>query len=123
MDLDASIGPVDDATLIRAYRDADLFVHAGRVELEGMSVMEAMAAAKAVIVSDSPTSASRQFVDHPRGMFRDGDIGHLRAVIEYWLTHPRVRREEAERNRARAERFRHEHSVTRLAEIYRRTLA
>ena len=121
LDLDANIGPVDDATLIDAYRQADLFVHAGRVELEGMSVMEAMAAAKAVIVSDSPTSASRQFVEHPKGMFRDGDVAHLRAVIDYWLTHPDARRTEAARNRARAEDFRHEQSVMRLAEIYRRT--
>ena len=121
--LDASIGPVDDATLFREYARADLFVHAGRVELEGMSVMEAMAAGKTVIVSDAKTSASRQFVDQPMLTFRDGDIAHLRHVIEHWLSRGDARRRTGLANRERATKFRHGDSVSRLAEIYHAAVA
>ncbi len=47
----ADIGFLSREKLIDAYRTADLFVHASEVELEGMSVLEAMSAGLPVLIA------------------------------------------------------------------------
>jgi glycosyltransferase involved in cell wall biosynthesis len=115
----ADIGPVDDATLLARYRSADLFVHCGGVELEGMSVLEAMAAGNAVLVSAAAASASGRLVQHPLATFAPGDPGELACRIDDWLDSPERRRREGEVNRALAGEFRHGRCVTALLDVYR----
>jgi len=118
--LDATIGPVDDETLRSAYQSADLFVHGGEIELEGMSVLEAMAAGNAILVSDSASSAAVEFVTHPNSLFRQGDVADLTEKIDYWLADSPARTQSGLDNRERAATRHHQQSVNQLLGIYER---
>ncbi|MFT5560173.1 MAG: glycosyltransferase involved in cell wall biosynthesis [Candidatus Azotimanducaceae bacterium] len=116
--LGATIGPVDDEALRRAYQTADLFVHGGEIELEGMSVLEAMAAGNAVLVSDSPGSAAVEFATLPNSLFRQGDVADLTKKIDYWLSNSPARTQSGLDNRKRAATWHHQQSVDQLLAIY-----
>jgi 1,2-diacylglycerol 3-alpha-glucosyltransferase len=116
--VDARIGPVSDEALLALYARADLFVHCGAVELEGMSVLEAMAAGLTVIVSDSPESASAQIATDARMLFRSGDWGDLAAKMDHWLGDPARRAAQGQTNRRDASAFSHQRSVSRLLGQY-----
>jgi glycosyltransferase involved in cell wall biosynthesis len=116
--LDVRIGPVSDTELSALYGGADLFVHCGAVELEGMSVLEAMAAGNAVIVSDSPDSACSELVTEAQARFRVGDPDDLARKIDHWITHPLLRAREGAANHARAQSYSHAHSEARLTALY-----
>lgn len=118
----ASIGRVDDAGLLQAYADADLVVHTGTAELEGMSVLEAMAAGNTVLVSDAAESACAHFITVPRCRFRSGDAVSLRAALDDWLADARGRRVMGDSNRFQAHALAHEKSVDRLVDLYTRML-
>lgn len=67
---------------------ADLYVHAADVEIEGMTCIEAIACGCVPIVSDSPKSATSQFVLHKNSSFRHGDYKDLASKIDWWFEHP-----------------------------------
>ncbi len=118
----AEIGPASDQDLLKGYLGADLFVHCGGVELEGMSVLEAMATGNAVIVAAAPDSASGSLVEHHRASFPPGDAGELAARIDFWLGNPAERRAEGEANRRRAAAYRHARCVSDLMAVYAQVL-
>lgn len=105
--------------LIRLLGEADLVVHTSTIELEGMSVTEAMAAGRVVVVSDAPDSACADLVVEPRERFRVGDAEDLRERIDYWLSHPLERQAQGAANRRAAKQLSHPRSVKKLADIYR----
>jgi glycosyltransferase involved in cell wall biosynthesis len=118
--IDAKMSAASDAELAEAYRSADLFVHAGEIELEGMSVLEAMAAGNAVVVSDSKDSAAVEFVPDQRALFSSRSAQDLANKIDYWLDEPNERDEVGKVNRELARLKHHDKSVTQLKAIYHR---
>jgi 1,2-diacylglycerol 3-alpha-glucosyltransferase len=118
--LNATIGPVDDETLRQAYQSADLFVHGSEIELEGMSVLEAMAAGNAVLVSDSVNSAAVELVTETTSLFRQGDAADLAEKIDYWLSDSQARTQSGLDNRERAATRHHRQSIDQLLSIYER---
>ncbi len=116
--VEAGIGPVDDTTLDRRYREADLFVHCGGVELEGMSVMEAMASGNAVLVSNAAESATSNLIRGTDTHFRAGDVRALAELLERWLADPERRARQGQANRERARTLHHERSVSALLGVY-----
>ena len=118
LDIRATIGYVSDEELLALYGQADLFIHAGEIELEGMSVMEAMAAGNTVLVSDSGQSATSELIDYEEGVFKSGDIGDLARKIDYWYTQNQEREEQGQRNRVWAEQRSHSQSVDKLTSLY-----
>ena len=120
MDIHVELGTATDDELSSAYASADLFVHAGEVELEGMSVLEAMAAGNAVLVSDSDNSASVEFVRDKNALFSSLSASDLAMKIDYWIESDQERRRAGEANRQVAKARHHETSVHQLREIYRR---
>lgn len=112
------MGSVSDDELVQHYAEADLFLHAGEIELEGMSVIEAMAAAKAIVVSDSKDSATGTFVTDVHARFQHGNADDLSAKVDYWFENPDERHAAAIANRRQAEHITHEHSVALLQSTY-----
>jgi glycosyltransferase involved in cell wall biosynthesis len=121
--LRARICSVSDDALLDLYASASLFVHTGEIELEGMSVVEAMGAGNTVIVSDSKDSATAGLVNGPRSLFRNGDSLDLAAKIDYWLAHPDEKLQECRSNREWARHRSHKGSVALMASVYDEFLA
>ncbi len=78
--------------IIDVLNYADLYVHPAKVELEGISCIEAIACGKLTIVSDSKLSATRNFAVDEKCIFRAGDEDDLARVIDYWIDHPEERK-------------------------------
>ena len=117
--LDVHIGPISDAALLDHYADADLFVHCGAVELEGMSVLEAMAMGLPILVSDSPDSALARLIPDEARRFHASDPTDLAAKLDDWLERPEELAAEGIANRTFAEGFAHARSVEALVAAYR----
>jgi glycosyltransferase involved in cell wall biosynthesis len=121
--VNASIGKVSQQQLESLYASTDLFVHASEVELEGMAVMEAMASACFVIVSDARSSALRESIDDKNTHFRSGDAVDLAKKIDFWLPRSTQRSTQGKANREKVSEKAHFNSAMRLAAIYRQTYA
>ena len=117
--VNAAFGWVGEATLIELYRAADLMVHPSLIELEGMSVIEAMAAAGTVLMSDSQDSATKDFATRPEVVFRADDPVDLAKRIDFWLERDELRVNQGRENQRLARRFAHARSVDALANVYR----
>ncbi len=109
--------------LIRYYGGADLCVHAADVEVECMSVLEAMACGLPCIIADSPLSATPQFAISPEFLFPTGDREALTARIDRWIDDPAGLARAREDYRDAAQRYRVEASADRLVELYREVIA
>jgi glycosyltransferase involved in cell wall biosynthesis len=118
LNLEARIGPVSDAELMNLYATSDLLVHCGAVELEGMSVLEAMATGLPVLISDSPDSALSQLITDPDRRFRSHDAPDLTAKLDAWLDRPDDLAAQGRANRAFAQGFSHAASVQALLKVY-----
>lgn len=94
--LNVELGFVPDQRLLALYQTADLYVHASEVELEGMSVLEAMRCGCPALVADSPSSAARELALDPLHTFPAGDVRALAERLDYWFEH-RAELEQARR--------------------------
>jgi 1,2-diacylglycerol 3-alpha-glucosyltransferase len=118
----ATIGRVSDDVLQSLYQSADLFVHTSAVELEGMSVLEAMAAGCPVLVNQACTSAVPDFVTAPEATYRMNDVQDLTEKLDAMLDSPELRQTAAQENRQIAKARHHNQSVMELEQIYRQVL-
>ncbi|HEY5647511.1 MAG TPA: glycosyltransferase [Pseudomonadales bacterium] len=114
----ARIGWIDDEELLSLYGRADLFVHTGTIELEGMSVLEAMATGNVVVVSDAPASACAAIIHEAHSRFRKGDPADLAERIDYWLSMPEARDAQQRFNRLYAQSLSHDKAAHRLMTFY-----
>lgn len=120
--LRATIGRVTDDQLYALYETADLFVQCSRVELEGMSALEAMAVGCPTLLNRAETSALSELIQDPIGAFTDQTPNMLRQKLDALLSNSDARQFLADRNRAFALTRRHEASAAQLASLYRRLL-
>jgi glycosyltransferase involved in cell wall biosynthesis len=121
--VNARIGWVEDDQLLSLYGRADLFVHAGTIELEGMSVLEAMAAGNTVVVSDSADSACAALIHEANARFSMGRPAELAERIDYWMDHPELRLSQGRFNRLFAQAHSHDKTSDRLMSFYQAVLA
>ncbi|MBI5537252.1 MAG: glycosyltransferase [Deltaproteobacteria bacterium] len=84
----AEVGYLPRAQLLSELANADLFVHCGEVELEGIAVLEAMSLGVPVLVADSPESAASQLALDERFRFPAGDVEALTRKLDSLLDHP-----------------------------------
>ena len=104
--------------LIPWYNATDLDVHAAEVELECMSVLEAMGCGTPCLIARSPLSATSQFAISDRFLFEAGNREELTARIDWFIEHPEALREARARARQLAEGYRIEASLEKLLEVY-----
>ncbi len=72
------LGYISKADVIGVLNVCDVYAHPSEIELEGMSLLEAMACGKPIVVSDSPLSASSQFVENNGFTYNHHNIIDLR---------------------------------------------
>ena len=87
------IGYMSDRQLMKALGYADLYVHAGEVELESLSCLEAMGSGLVPLISSSSQSATPQFALDSRSLFTPRKPQLLAQKIDYWIEHPEARKE------------------------------
>jgi len=110
------------AELIPYYGGADLCVHAADVEVECMSVLEAMSCGLPCLIASSPLSATPQFALSDAFLFESGSREALTRRIDYWIDHPEALQRARGAYREVAERYRVDASVDKLVEVYERVL-
>jgi glycosyltransferase involved in cell wall biosynthesis len=115
----AEIGFLPRETLLEHFSNADLFIHAGEVELEGMSVLEAMSAGLPAIIADAKESAASAFALNEDFRFPAGDVETLRARIDALIEDPAKLDAAREPYRLRAQQFDFNASVGKMVDIYR----
>lgn len=117
--VDAEIGFLPRERLLRLLGTADLMVHPGEVELEGIAVLEAMRAGLPAIVAESPESAASGLALGSDLSFPAGDATILARRIDALVAHP-LRREHARVRAVAASRaYSFEASVASLEQVYR----
>jgi 1,2-diacylglycerol 3-alpha-glucosyltransferase len=119
----AEFGFLSRETLLDRFRTADLFIHASEVELEGMSVLEAMSAGLPALIANAPESAASSFALNDDFSFPAGDAVALSAKIDA-LIDDRAKLDAArEPYRQRAHQFDFNASVDKMVDVYRKVIA
>lgn len=70
---------------------ADLAVHCAYVEVEGMSITEAMQQAVVPVIATARYSGTATYALDDRSRFPEGDAKALAEKIDYWFDHPQER--------------------------------
>lgn len=113
-----TIGNVSDSELESLYESADLFVHASEAELEGMSVLEAMASAIAVVVANAQGSAAKDLVVDADSLFEFPNVLDLRDKMDRFLGDASLREKAQKANYQQALNYSHQRSSERFQELY-----
>ena len=82
LDVDFGFYPQDDLKQIRGY--SDLYVHAAKVEVEGMACMEAFASGCVPIIAKNKLSSTWAYSISDNNMYRSGNTKELANKIDYW---------------------------------------
>lgn len=112
---------VSDKQKIKLYNSCDLYVHCGEVELEGMTVLEAMACSLPVVIYNSDKSASTQFALNKTSLFNN--VKDLAKKIDYWYEHPNELQKAKELYLEYSKEFSISASVKKLEETYLKAIA
>lgn len=108
----------DEEGLATYYNLADLYIHASELETEGMAPLEASACGTPILVSNSPASASGQFVLDQQFLFSHGNATELSQKIDHWLERPDELKYWGSRYAESAEHYRIEKVVDTLEAQY-----
>lgn len=88
-----SIGFHRNSQMPALLRSCDLFVHPSVVDIESVSVLEAMASGLVPVIASSELSAAGHFALTDRSLFAARDARALAARIDWWIDHPAERAE------------------------------
>ena len=107
--------------LAREASSCDLYVHAARIEVEGLSALEVLRHGVMPIIARGPLTATSQFALSEDSVFEAGDARALARAIDVWIDRGPVGRQcEARRYRRVGEWYDICACVARLEEAYRR---
>src|SRR5262249_50631836 len=114
------IGFVPQERLELLLNTADLFVHCSAVELEGMSVLDALSVGLPAVVAQSPESAASQLALDAYFAFPAGDVDALRQRIDTLIENPARLHDARAAARALAQTYAIDDSVGVLLDTYKR---
>lgn len=112
------LGLVSDEDKILAYNAGDVFVSPSFAELEGMTVLEAMACGKPIIVPNASMNAARFFVNDNGFLFRTGDQRDLAEKIIKLIADPILKKQMGENSLKKVKQYDINQSVILLEEAY-----
>lgn len=81
----ADLGFVSDEELENLYSYVDLYVHTSDVDIESIATLEAISNGITPIISDSKTSATKQFALNDHCLFKAGDARDLAKKIDFFI--------------------------------------
>ena len=86
-----SISFVEHEQMGEFFTQADLFVHASSIDIEGISAIEAMAVGVVPVIARADLSAASGFALCKESVFDYGDAQQLAQKIDWWIEHPAER--------------------------------
>lgn len=78
-------------------RTSYLYIHCARIEVEGLSCLEAIQQGTVPVIAQSKLSATQQFALSEQSLFPVGDAKQLAERIDWWIEHPIERKEMSRR--------------------------
>lgn len=102
----------------RAY----LYVHCARVEVEGLSCIEAIREGLVPIISEGPLVATSQFALDGRSRYPIKDSKTLAQKIDWWIEHPEERIRMGQEYADSVRKYEIHKSVAALVEMYRKAM-
>lgn len=106
--------------MARASREADLYVHAARIEVEGLGALEALRHGVVPVLACGPLTATSQFALSEESVFEAGDPRSLARTIDGWVDRgSEDRRIEAARYRRVGAQYDIRSCVGELERVYR----
>jgi glycosyltransferase involved in cell wall biosynthesis len=93
-------------------------VHAASVEVEGMTILEAMGCGLPLLLADSPKSAAKQFALSRNSIYNCFDVNDLIGKIDFWVENPSQRKEARKAYADYAIEYRIENSYQKLVAQY-----
>ena len=102
--------------------EADLAVHCAIIEVEGLSIMEAMQQAVVPVIAEGHFSGTSQFALDRRSLFPERNPEALANRIDYWLSHPKERWETGQLYVQAMKAYDIRQSVAKLTALYERAI-
>lgn len=112
------LGLVNDEDKILAYNAGDIFVSPSFAELEGMTVLEAMACGKPVIVPNAQMNAARFFIDDNGFLFETENYTDLADKILKIIQDTDLRKKFGENSLEKSKNYAINKSADLLEEVY-----
>lgn len=103
--------------------EADLCVHCATIEVEGLSIMEAMQQALVPVIAKGRISGAYQFALDDRSIFREKDPRDLAQKMDWWLEHPQERWEQGKLYAKSMEEYDIAKSAAKLIEMFKEAVA
>lgn len=101
---------------------ADLIIHCATIEVEGLSIMEALQQAAVPVIAEGHTTGTAQFALDRRSRFPEKNPEALAHRIDYWLSHPKERWEMGFRYAKSMEAYDIAHSVEKLIQMFQKAI-
>ena len=105
--------------MARASRKSDLYVHAARIEVEGLGAREALRHGVVPVLARGPLTATSQCALTEESVFEAGDPRSLARVVDAWIDRGgKARRAEAARYRGLGAQYDIRVCVRELERVY-----
>lgn len=109
---------LDKQGLIDIAAKADMAIHCAFIEVEGLSIMEAMQQGAMPIIAESRISGTSQFALSRRNIFPAKNPEALAARIDYWIAHPKERWESGLRHAESMKQYDINKSVEKMVKMF-----
>lgn len=110
----------DAAGLDAQAEQADLYIHAAFIEVEGLSCLEVLRHGVVPVIAHSPLTATSQFALDAHSRFKARDPKALACAIDYWLSDNDRRQTEAQKYLNIGAHYDINDCVSRLELVYRK---
>lgn len=110
----------DAAGLDAQAEQADLYIHAAFIEVEGLSCLEVLRHGVVPVIAHSPLTATSQFALDAHSRFKARDPKALARAIDYWLSDNDRRQTEAQKYLNIGAHYDINDCVSRLELVYRK---
>jgi len=101
---------------------ADLCIHCATIEVEGLSIMEAMQQGAVPVIAQGRYSGTSQFALDRRSIFPEQNPEALAHRIDYWLSHPKERWEMGWKYVRHMEEYDIRKSVEQLVQMFQKAI-
>ena len=108
--------------LVSLINACDLYVHASDVEIEAISCIEAFSCGLVPIISDSKLTATNQFAQDERCLFKHGNAKDLAKKIDYMIEHEDVRKELSDKYVEYGKTFKLENCVNQMEDMFKEAI-